>query len=159
MIGEPRGGQPRGGVERPWLLEQVGGSRDDLDAMLARELTRRLAVEVEHSRGPGAPTISSVGARTVREARAGEVGSPASGDDAAMSAFGAGGRPERGRGTGAGAEVADAKRRRTRAGREARGSRPQAPAQSSSMSKTLRAVGGLRVREQVEEQRAETGAG
>ncbi len=97
MIGEPRRWPGRAAASSvPGLLEQVRGAGNDLDAMFAPELTRRLAVEGEHSVVQGADDEQRRGADGA-EPWPGEVGTPASGHDRRDVGVRPRGREERGR--------------------------------------------------------------
>ena len=104
-----------GGPQGAGLLEQMGGTGDDGEAVVAvPELGLGLAVEVEHDIVV-ATDDEQGGRRDHRQPGAGEVGAATAGHHGGNIHVRFGGGPQRGRGTGAGAEVTDRQGRRRRA--------------------------------------------
>ena len=119
-------------VERAGLLEQVRRSGHDLDLVLAPQLRGGLPVEPEDDVVVAADDQQR--RRSDRaEARSGQVGSTAAGDDRGDVGVGLGGGPQRRRRTGARPEVADREVGERRPGRGPSGSpRPGGSARRST---------------------------
>ena len=105
---EPVTGKLRDAFQRAWLFEEVGGTRDDLDAKLRGHDVRGLLVEIDDDLIERADDEQRRSTH-LGERRAGQIGTSSAGHDRADSIRPLGGRDECSRGTRAGSEAPDRK--------------------------------------------------
>src|SRR5258708_1183678 len=119
VTGEPVPGQPGDLLKRPWFLEQVRGTWNDLQPRLTAQLLHRLAVELDDHRVESPDDEQGrLGYRA--QVLAGEGGAAAAGDDRRHRAGPPGRRDNRRPGAGAAAEAPD-RHARGGAGRNLKG--------------------------------------
>ena len=145
-------GPPRRRLQGAGLLEQVGGAGDDGELVLAAQLGLRPPVELEHDAVVAADDEQGRCPDRAPGGGPARSGRPPRDTTAAMLGVRFRGRPQRGGGAGAGAEVPDPERRAPRAVPRSQWVASISRSASSAMSKTFARSSLLLRGEQVEQQ-------